>query len=83
MVHWIIGKLSAKNQGPNLKVEKVMSLLSSFRDRQAEIAAYRSNVCNQKGSPRVNWTIGRWHAKNQGHISRDKKIISKDRHCGL
>ena len=27
---------------------------------------YRGNVCNLKGSSRVNWIIGRLHAKNQG-----------------
>ena len=51
MVHWIIGKLYAKNQGPNSKDLKV-SLLNPFRDRQAAIVAYRGNVCNQIGSPR-------------------------------
>ena len=49
MVHWIIEKLFAKKQGPNSKGEKV-GRSSPFRDRQANIVAYRGNVCNQKGS---------------------------------
>ena len=33
-------------------------------DRPADIVAYKGNVFNQKESPRVNWNIGRLHAKN-------------------
>ena len=54
---------SCMQKGPNSKNEKVISYkyLSPFRDRQADIVAYRGNVCNQKGSPRVNWILGRLH----------------------
>ena len=38
-VLWFIGQLYAKNQGPNSKIQKVISLLSPFRDRQADIVA--------------------------------------------
>ena len=48
MVHWIIGFLNVKKQGPKSKDEKVTSLLSPFRDRKADILAERGN---QKGSP--------------------------------
>ena len=34
MVHWFIGKLYTKNQGPYSKAEKIISLLSTIRDRQ-------------------------------------------------
>ena len=47
-VHWIIRKVYEKNQGSNLKNLKVISLLSSIRDRQADIVANRINVFNQK-----------------------------------
>ena len=57
----------AKNHGPDSRDEKVICLSSNFRDRQADIVAYRGAVFNQKGSPRVHWTLGRLHAKNQGH----------------
>ena len=36
-----------------------MSLFSPFRDRQADIVAYKGNVCKKKGSPMVNWIMGR------------------------
>ena len=42
-----IGKLYVKNQG---------------RNRQADIEAYRGNVCNEKGSPRVHEIIRKLHA---------------------
>ena len=68
----------AKNQGPISKDEKVLNFLSPIRDRQADIVAYRVNVCYQKGSSRVNWIIGKEDCmqKNQGPNSRDKKFIS-------
>ena len=74
MVHWIIEKLFAKKQGPNSKGEKV-GHSSPFRDRQANIVAYRGNVCNQKGSLRVRWIQGRLNAKDQVPKIRDKKDI--------
>ena len=33
---------------------------------QTDIVAYRGVVCNQKGTPRVKWILGRLNAKNQG-----------------
>ena len=39
MVQWIKGKLHAKNQGPDSRAEKVMCILSNFRDRQTDIVA--------------------------------------------
>ena len=75
MVHWIIGKFYDK-KGPNSKDESVISHQSPFRNRHSDIMAYRSNVCYQKGSPRVHRILGRLHAKKQGPRSRDKKVVS-------
>ena len=60
MIHWIIGKFYTKNQGPNSKEEKVITLPNRYGD----IVAYKGNVCNQKVSPRVHCTIGGLHSKN-------------------
>ena len=79
---------SCMQKGPNSKHEKVISYksLSPFRDRHADVEAYRGNVCNQKGSPRVNWITGKLHAKNQGPKSRVEKGSAikphLDRHWG-
>ena len=71
MVHLTIGK----NQGPNSKDEKVISLLSPFRNRR-DMVAYRGHAfraifetdrhcvayrgaVNNQGSPRVYWILGR------------------------
>ena len=35
------------------------------RERETDIVAYRGDLCNQKGYPRVHWIQGRLHAKNQ------------------
>ena len=72
MLHWIKGKLYAKNQGPDSRDEKKICLLNNFRDRQTVIVAYRGTVCNQMRSPRVLWIRERLYAKQQGPKSRDK-----------
>ena len=38
--------------------------MDMLADRSTDIVAYKGNVFNQKESPRVNWNIGRLHAKN-------------------
>ena len=50
-------------QGSDSRDEK--ATLSNFLDRQTDIVAYRSAVCNKKGSSRVHWILGRSHAKIQ------------------
>ena len=35
-------------------------------DTDRDTVAYRGNVCNQKGSPRVHWSMRRLNAKNEG-----------------
>ena len=42
----------------------MICLSSNFRDRLT-VVAYRGAVCNQMGSPRVHWILGKLHAKNQ------------------
>ena len=76
MAHRMIGKLHAKIKDPKTRDEKVLSLFSTFRDRKADMVAYRRNLCNRKGPPRVNWIIGRLHAKNHRPKSKDKTVIS-------
>ena len=44
MVHWVKGKLFVNI--PDSRDARVICLLSSFRDRQVDIAAYRGDVCN-------------------------------------
>ena len=39
MVIWSIGKVSAKNQSPNSKNEKVVGIFIHFRNRQTDIVA--------------------------------------------
>ena len=62
MVHGIIEVLCAKRKVLNRKM------------RQTDIVIYRGNVCNRKGSPRIDWIIGRLQTRNQGPKSRDKKV---------
>ena len=70
MVHWIMWKFNAKNQGPDSRDEKKINLLSNFRDIQTDIIAYRGAICNQKRSPRLHLFLGTLHAKKQGSESR-------------
>ena len=77
-------KVVYKNHGPDSRDEKVICLSSNFRDRQADIVAYRGAVFNQKGSPRVHWTLGRLHAKKSNpsdtkDISLFRKLCETDR----
>ena len=60
MVHWIKGKLNAKNHGPDSRYEQVQCL---FRDRQTDIVAYRLAVCNLKGSLTVHWVLDKIECK--------------------
>ena len=53
-----IGKLYAKNQSQKRKKLKVL-----FETDIRDIVAYRGAIYNQKGSPCVIWTKGRWHEK--------------------
>ena len=46
MLHWIKGELYAKNQGPDSREKKGISLLSNFRARQTDIVAYRGFLFN-------------------------------------
>ena len=57
-----------KNQDPK---DEIKSLLRPFRDRQTDIVAYRGNVCNQKGSYRVHWTIRKTACK-KAFLGTDK-----------
>ena len=63
MAHFIIRKFFEKD--PYSKGENVISLKWPFRNRNGEIVAYRG-LCSQTGSLRVHWSIGTFHAKNQG-----------------
>ena len=44
MVHWILFKLYAINQGPNSKDERVISLLSTFRNLSSREQATPCNI---------------------------------------
>ena len=59
--------MKGKNQGPNSKDEKVITLFET----DIHIVAYRGNVCNQKGSPRVHWNIGKLHVKKIKDLNQD------------
>ena len=56
MIHWIIGKMFAKNQALNSRDEKVKRL-SLFQNRQTDIVAYRGAKFSQKGCPMVHWIM--------------------------
>ena len=58
---WDHRSVVCKKEGPKSKDE-------------TNIVIYRGNVCNRKGSPRIDWIIGRLQTRNQGPKSRDKKV---------
>ena len=65
-VLWFIVTMESymqKNQGPNSKDEKIISILSPFQDSKADIVAYKCKVSYRKESPRFHWIIGRLNAK--------------------
>ena len=55
--------MQKRNQDPNSKDEKIISIFSPFRDRKANIVAYKCKVCNRKESHRFHWIIGSLNAK--------------------
>ena len=77
----LLGFIGPKRRSPGKKVvwkksrSKDKKILSPFWNGQKDIVAYRGNVYNQKGSPRVHCIIGRLDAKNPEPKSRDKKDI--------
>ena len=69
MVHWIKGKLYAKNQGPDSRDEKVRCLCAIFEtDRQTFWLIEVLHAIKRD-------FLGRLNAKNQGPKSRVKKDI--------
>ena len=63
--------ISIKGMSYGSSKDSCMQKLKSFKALfETDIVTYRGNVCNQKGSPRVHWIIGRLHAKNQGPKSK-------------
>ena len=65
-VLWFIVSMESymqKNQGPNSKDEKIISILSPLRDRKADIVAYKCKGFYRKESSRFHWIIGRLNAK--------------------
>ena len=64
--------MKGKNQGPNSKDEKVITLFET----DIHIVAYRGNVCNQKGPLWGSLDHRKIACKNSRKKSRDKKVIS-------
>ena len=87
-VHWIIGRLDAKKiRDINQGIRK-LSAFKLFQDRRTDIIAYRGAIVNQKGCPKLHWTKGMLHTKNEG--PRNEKVLpfehlsrQTDTHCGL
>ena len=47
------------------------------KSRQADIVAYRGDICNEKGSPRDHWNLERLHAKKtMAYIKRQERYKS-------
>ena len=53
----------------------MICLLKNFRDRKTPIVAYRCALCNQEGSSRVHWILGRFHKIIKGLKKIDEKDI--------
>ena len=69
--HW---KVLCKNQGPNSKDERVINLFSPFRDRQADIVAYKIMYAIKRDFLGFMGPLGRLPAKKNLYAKQTETL---------
>ena len=73
-VLWFIGSLESNSTDENvISLEKVISFLSLFQDRQTDILAQRDAIFNQNVRPMVHCFKGKFDAKKIKVLIREMR----------